>query len=279
MQKLDEKSYLVRAAQIDLLLELKRICDENHINYYLTGGTLIGAIRHNGFIPWDDDIDVAMARNDYEKFLSICEPMLDTDYKLVNWRNSDDIAVPFSKLVIKGTHFKEKYSSNTGVNDCVFIDIFPIDCSPENIWKQKIQWCKCWIIRKIVLKRFGFKISHNKCIETLYSILAIISKVRSLKYWKIKFEKNARKYNSEEAQALVNYCGAYNLKRETFPREYVRNFTIHVFEDYKFSIPCEYDALLRNNYGDYMKLPPVEDQEGRHGIYMIDMGDYNIRSK
>lgn len=134
-----DKSELVKYAQLDLLIELDRICKKNGINYFLVGGTLIGAIRHNGFIPWDDDIDVGMLRADYEKFEKACEKDLNPEYAKYDWHIDSASPLPFLKLKIKGTHYREYFSKDSNMNDAIFIDIFPYELNTGKVIIETIE--------------------------------------------------------------------------------------------------------------------------------------------
>ena len=148
----------VKCAQLDMLVELKRICEKNGIAYFLVGGTLIGAIRHCGFIPWDDDIDVGMLREDYERFISLCKTELSDEYALYDWHKDEKSPIPFLKMKIKGTHYREKLSKETTINDEIFIDIFPYDNAPDSGLNRKIQALKNIIYKKIILLKSEFLI-------------------------------------------------------------------------------------------------------------------------
>lgn len=274
------KNDLVKCAQLDMLIELKRICEEYNLKYFLAGGTLLGAIRHNGFIPWDDDIDLAMPREDYEKFIDICDTELDKNYQLIDWHIDEKSPLPFLKMKIKGTHYREEISKKTEMNDEIFIDIFPIDAIPDkDIFRKKI-WLETYLIKKILLLRCGFSIDENKIFvkKILYFLLKNISRYRSINRWKYKFEKIVIKYNNLKTKNLVCYSGAYSLKKEMKPRKMLSTYCLHKFETEYFSIPKQYDEYLTSHYGDYMKLPPKKEQISKHRISYVDLGNYKIKS-
>lgn len=275
-----EKAELVKYAQLDLLLELDRICKENGINYFLVGGTLIGAIRHNGFIPWDDDIDVGMLRNDYEKFEKACDKCLNSEYAKYDWHIDTASPLPFLKLKIKGTHYREYLSKESSMNDAIYIDVFPYDNAPNSKLQKRIQEFQNYFVKKILLLRCGFTIDRgNRGKRLLYFSLNVLSKIRSVEKWKECLERIQKRYNQKKTVDVVSLSGSYAYRKELKSRELVTKLTTHQFEGYDLSVPKDYDRFLREVYGDYMKLPPEDQRVSRHGISLIDLGNYKIRCK
>ncbi|OAA86937.1 LicD family protein [Clostridium ljungdahlii] len=270
----------VRYAQLDLLSELKRICEKYNISYFLVGGTLIGAVRHNGFIPWDDDIDVGMFRKDYQRFIKACYIELDSEYKIYDWKIDPASPLPFLKLKIKGTHYREELSKDILMDDSIFIDVFPFDNAPDSNILRKIQEIRIYVIRKILLLRCGFSIGDvGRIKKLLYRILLLISKIRTVNAWKDSCMKIMTAYNDVVTKCVVDMCGAYSYKKELKDRKFLQEMKYHKFENLDVCIPKNYDQVLREIYGDYMKLPPVEQQVSRHGISFIDLGNYSIHNK
>ncbi len=271
---------IVKCAQLDMLIEVDRICEKYNLSYFLVGGTLLGAIRHNGFIPWDDDIDIGMMRCDYEEFIKVCKIELSNEYAIFDWDIDKKAAAPFIKMKIKGTHYREELSKNTGMNDAIFIDIFPLDNAPDSKIKQMLQGTKSFILKKIILLKGGFSIADGASTskKIVYFILKIISKLKSYEKWKRDFITNAIKYNNRDTQSVVNLCGTYSYKREIKKKGIFCKLEKHVFENIYAYIPSEYDKYLTEVYGNYMELPPESMRVSRHGISYIDLGDYKVKS-
>lgn len=273
-----EQTDLVKYAQIDLLMELRRICKKRNIKYFLIGGTLIGAIRHQGFIPWDDDIDVGMLWEDYARFYQACQEDLDPAYVLHDWHADPASPHPYFKLKIRGTHYPEEVSANSDMDDGIFIDIFPYDNAPDSKALRWIQAKQIFFMRKILLLRCDFDLGRGNVLKKLfYGTLKGLSYIRSVRSWKRAFEKVQHRHNQGTTQIATNMCGAYSYTRESKPRIMLEKLTEHVFEKEMFSVPEDYDGFLRSCYGDYMQLPPEDQRVGIHHVQGIDFGSYTIR--
>ncbi len=270
---------LVKCAQLDMLAELDRICKINDIPYFAVGGTLIGAIRHDGFIPWDDDIDVGMLRDNYEKFKKVCQNELSKEYSLFDWNRDTLSPLPFLKMKIKGSHYREELSKKTEMNDEIFIDIFPFDNAPDNKILQMRQGIINTFLKKILLLKYGFSIDGDSIIKkVVYLPFKLVSKLNKEKKWKELFDKNAQRYNNINTTKVVNLCGAYSYKKELKDRYYLESLILHKFEGLMISIPENYDSYLREVYGDYMVLPPESQRVSRHGVSFIDLGEYKVKN-
>jgi len=269
---------MAKNAQMDLLIEMDRICQKHNIRYFLTAGTLIGAIRHDGFIPWDDDIDVGMLREEFDRFREVCKDELDPAYFYHDWTLDPASPHPFAKLKIRGTHYPETLAAKSDMNDCVYIDIFPYDNAPDSEFLRKIHHIKRYLIKKILLLRCNFDLSGGRLgRRILYGTLKFLSRIRSVEGWKKAYTRMQQQYNDQPAEKVVNLGGAYSYAKESIPRTVVEKTVPHLFEGKLFQVPEGYDAFLRNCYGDYMQLPPEEQRVGRHEIVGIDFGTYQIR--
>ena len=216
---MDKNSKKIKEAQLDLLDELVRICEKNNIAYSLVGGTLIGAIRHNGFIPWDDDIDIGMTRDNYEYFLKCCKKDLKKEYDIYNWHNDNFFPNPFSKLKIKNSHYTEELAENSKMNDAIFIDVFPYDNIPNSKIKQKMQKAKMLLYRKALLLKCNISIIGDSFIKKiLYTPIVIYSKLISQEKLQKKIEKETTKYNNNNSEYAINHGGSYSYERETIKR-------------------------------------------------------------
>ncbi len=250
--------------QLKILKYTADICKENNIKYFLGGGTLLGAIRHKGYIPWDDDIDIMIPREDYEKLIELFSVNENSDYKLLCYKNCDDYYYPFAKIVNKRTKMEElKFNDIKEMG--IYIDVFPIDFLPNNEKKIKQIFKKYDKIYKLVAiqnARCLNKVTESKIKLFLKKLLLpIVRKPKVRKMLLKKIDKLA--YNYKDTDKVACISGRY-LEVEIMPKEYISDSILVDFEDMKFTIPVGYDEYLRKHYGDYMKLPPKEKQVAEH---------------
>ena len=273
-----ETTQLVKLAQMDLLAELDRICKKWDIPYFLTAGTLIGAVRHSGFIPWDDDLDVGLLRKYCDRLEEACAKDLDPAYYLHSWKSDPASPNCFYKLKIKGTHYPEQIAAKSDMDDGIFIDIFPFDNAPDQPRLRKKHHRRRVWLQKMLMLRARFDLGGNsKGKRLIYAFMKPVAFMRSLDGWKKRFLKLQNKYNHLQTKEVVNLCGAYSYHRESQELVVLENLTTHDFEGIPYSIPVDYDTFLSRQYGNYMQLPPEEQRVGRHFITGIDFGDYKIR--
>lgn len=256
-----------RNIQVELLKKIAEICDNNNLKYYLCGGTLLGAIRHKGFIPWDDDIDISLQREDYDKLIEILKKQ--KDYK---WISVLDSEVPgyyytFAKVVDNRTIAKmEDNITEHGL----WVDIFPYDNLPQDEKKCNKFLKKCYIYRSFIMAMttdFTAKKIKKRFVKRLLNIFAnIYGKQKLLK----KYQKYSRKYNNIETDYFGTTFTPY-ATRERFNKKWFSEIIKVEFENYKFNSPIDYDSALKQLYGNYMELPPIEKRrEHRIIAWRID---------
>lgn len=253
----------LKQLQLEILVKVDSFCNENGIRYFLDGGTLLGAVRHNGYIPWDDDIDIRMPRGDYNKFLSIFNGKVDN---LVVCAPELNLAfyAPYANVFDKRTLLIEEYVSHRKMAIGVKIDIFPMDNLPaddnlrECIYKQSI---RCNNI-------CGIKNQKLSSIHGLNKIKLIIGKIMCLL---VRFEKVQKKHINimRKSNELSNGLFADNAVFPVYGPKTIKNTSVFpltdiVFEGYHLKAPKDYDKYLRILYGDYMQLPPVEKRVAHH---------------
>jgi len=250
--------------QLDILKYTADICEKNDINYFLGGGTLLGAVRHKGYIPWDDDIDIMVPREDYERLIEVFNCNENSVYELLCYKNCDDYYYPFAKIVNKKTKMEElKFNEIKKMG--VYIDVFPIDFLPDDekkikkIFKNYTKMYKLIAMQKD--KRLN-EVTKNKMKLLLKKILLpIITKPKIRRIILKKIDKLACNYKDTNKVACIS--GRY-LEVEIMPKEYISDSILVDFENMKFKIPLGYDEYLRKHYGDYMKIPPKEKQIAEH---------------
>ena len=276
MQLTQEELRKAQLLMLKILKEVHRICEENNIKYFLSDGTLIGAVRHNGFIPWDDDLDIGMLREEYEKFCKIAPEKLGEEFVLQTTETDPGYGLQFGKVMLKDTVWMEIGAINTNRNNFgIYIDIFPYDKIPKNKILQYVIYYRYRFIDgliRIKLDYISIRKIRGSFRKLFYFFKLFLVKVYSLKKLIQIREKICKKYLKSEKKILVTkYGGSFKNNQNTFESYSV--YELKQFEDMKFFIPKSYDCILKNLYGDYMVLPSVEKQIN-HGIYEYDFGEY-----
>lgn len=256
----------LKRIELELLSKVDEICKKLEIDYFLMGGTLLGAVRHNGFIPWDDDIDIIMRRQDYDKFLKEAPKMLPSYYFLQTGSTDKEYLLYYAKLRDSRTTFWETANKHQNINHGVFIDIFPFDYYPDGKWRCLFKKIKMLIDIRIFSwhnneqKSCGLK---NRILKLIGIVLLptphIAKKVRDWYYQSVTSSK-----------LVANMAGAWGEK-EVFGAEYFDETIKVQFEGKSYCIPAKYDLILSQMYGDYMKLPPIEKRIAHHYTEVIDL--------
>ena len=269
----------LKKIQLDILIDFAKFCDENDITYYLAGGTLLGAVRHSGFIPWDDDIDVMMPRNDFEKAVSLYNHKY---YRFNYITNSREWFEPTGKICDTRTYVFCDSFKNTEINEfnCVAIDVCPIDGLPNSELKQKVLFLLSNVLIAIhsssvltfkVTKRYEDKdaglLRWKKYFRTAIKYLFICLFGRTNPRFWIKLLNDVVTkesfYSNNFVAALVS---CVHGSKEKMPIEIYEPKVFMNFESYKFSCPIGYDYYLKRLYGNYMELPPVEKRQSHHNF-------------
>ncbi len=262
----------VKKIQIDILKTFANYCEKNNLLYFLCGGTLLGAIRHNGFIPWDDDIDVFMPRDDFERFilLSTQNPIKDNMITAFYDKTKIKINYPFVKILNTDTLVYEKTKSKKQKIN-IWIDIFPIDGLSEDMEYNKKLY-KYNYFRKDLLAIATADLNQSKSLfkKILKSFLIPLLHIYGVKRICRQIDVKSKKIDFNTSKFVGVCAWGYGIK-EIMIREDLRCAS-HVFENYNFNIPQNYDSYLSNLYGEYMKLPP-EEKRIIHGFTAYSLKD------
>lgn len=254
--------------------EVKRICDKNDIDYTMIGGTLIGAVRHQGFIPWDDDMDFGMTRYNYNRFLKACKIDLGEEFEVVNWNCNSHYENGFTKIMLKGTEAVEAGKEEIQYPHHIFVDIFPFDNIPDSKIKQLRQKWVTYLGIRMIQQKEGLVIKQDSINKKVaYSIVRCISHVFSKKILIKICEKEMGKYDKNQTTKVSNLSGYYGYYGEMTKSITFKNYIELPFEDTKFKATKEYDLYLSTIFGNYMELPPVEKRRS-HGLVYVDFGKY-----
>lgn len=265
--QVSEKRKKIWAVLIDMVSEIDKICKKYNLTYFAANGTLLGAVRHKGFIPWDDDLDIVMPRPDYDKLIAISEKEIKHPYYLhfskgnenyfrnyIRFRNEETTAIPMIDL-------------NHNCSKGIFIDIFPLDGCCENNSVQKYRFFKGKVLNGILMNYVYINDINN------HMFLRRIAYVMTNLYYKIfgyqslitLMEDIRRKnsfYDSSKIQAIT-----HDYDPVVSPKDYYADSIWMDFEYIKIPVPKGYDAILTEIYGDYMQFPPIEKRGKRHEIF------------
>ena len=264
MRKLNAEE--IKKCSFEVLCELKNVFDKYELTYSLSGGTLLGAIRHNGFIPWDDDIDIMMPREDYNKFIKIFKrnemPFNLLSQEILGSR----YCYAFAKACNKKTLLIEEETMND-VKLGVYVDIFPIDGMGNNMTVAKVRNVFFQLLRGIRLSSSWKKYRKSKIrkwyYEPLRYVCYLVSRIISAKELDVLIQKHTLKYDFLQSNFAGRIVGDYG-KKEIMEKSIFESFIKHKFEDQEFSVIEKHDVFLKSIYGNYMDLPPVEKRTTHH---------------
>jgi len=264
-----EKEYILSPAELrslqmvllEMLLELDRICKKNEIKYCIFAGTMLGAVRHGGFIPWDDDLDVAMLRLEYNKFRVACKRDLDES----RFFFQDDTTDPhyrwgYGRIRHKNSEFIRLGQEHMKMRTGIFLDIFPLDSVPNFAPMRGLHNFYCFILRKLLYAEAGRVTGKTAALRTWYSLLNRIPHL-----W--TFQRIHKLTTNHKNTKLVRHIGFPQPKGRTygFNREWFENLSDISFEGHTFPGNKDHHSFLTYHYGDYMQIPPPEKRH-RHSV-------------
>lgn len=272
---------MLKKIQLEILLDIAKFCEEHHLRYYLGAGTLIGAVRHKGYIPWDDDIDIIMPRPDYIKFINLYNKKEDMRYTVHSIVNDPQFWRAFAQVFDNKTMMVEDSLNDNYARHPIAVDVFPMDGVPEN----RLALRAIALVQKLLhvlyysavmayrpSKHFSNKDGGLTAIKNRvrtgmkYAAITIFGKISAQKTIKL-INKIAMHWKFEDEEHVAEYTEmTYGLDRQINKRSDFEDFAIGEFEGYRFRIPIGYDAYLRNLYGNYMQLPPVEKRVSIHSF-------------
>ena len=265
----------LQVCQFKMLKDFVRVCEKYNLTYFVSYGSCIGAVRHKGFIPWDDDIDVMMPREDYDKFLTL-QKELDKNYFIQTFKTDPNYIYNYAKLRDSSTTFIENFFVNHEINHGVWLDIFPIDGMsyeevPPHLFSARIKynWLNTYLM---YLPSLWHKVKRKTFFKDLFfNLVALIFSPFNLFHYRNRLmERRMKKIPYKDAR-MVGFLLDTATKIAAFPKEYFGQGVKAMFEGLEVTIPTEYDKILRIIYGDYMTPPPVPSQCSHHHNKGVDL--------
>lgn len=251
-----------------IVKDIDNLCRENGIEYYLLGGSCIGAIRHQGFIPWDDDLDIIMNRENYNRFISVCKDKLDKKKYSIQI-GLEDWPLYFTKIRLKGTHLHELEDDYAADEmNGIFLDVFAMDNVPDNALLTRIQYllAKYYLCYQLSVRSYRSSTFKKRMMMAMSAPL----KIKVIRNAVVKF---IEKFNGKETSRLAFFYGRTRFSNAIIPKEFFGTPKYVKFEDTTLPVPEKYHEYLTRMFGDYMSLPPVEQRKGLH-LISVDFGDY-----
>ncbi len=256
---------------LEILLYFKKFCEEHNLLFYFCGGCCIGALRHKGFIPWDDDIDVFMPREDYEKLHNLWDKYADTQKYSCNRTTTDKfIGNVMTTIVDNNTTVVRPWQKGKDGTKGVMIDVLPLDgCAPLGV-KRKIQMM--WSMIFTLYCSRMVPVNHGRIMSLICKTLLFLVPGNKLKnkIWQFA-EKQMSKYPIKDSKYITELCAGPHYMKNEYPKEIFAKFVYKEFEGYQMPVPVGYDKYLKIAFGDYMKLPPKEKQVAHHDIIYMDL--------
>lgn len=265
---------LLHQVDLDIVKEVVAICERHGFTYFMLGGTMLGAIRHKGFIPWDDDIDLGIPRKDYEAFLDIAQKELSPHLKIVNYRTDPEYHYYITRILDTETKVVEERIGNNDKYTHASIDIFPIDGTPNNDIMRKIYFFRVLYHRALMSLCYKDSIDRKRKRSTAEKVLlwvmekVPVERMTTSYKQKEKIDKLLRKQKIQGAKYIGNIMGAYRT-REIVPAEFYGKGKMYPFEDIELRGMEMADEYLTWTYGDYMKLPPKDKRKTHFKILEI----------
>lgn len=273
----DEELKKIQNLELDCLKAIISVCETINVEYFLIGGTTLGAVRHGGFIPWDDDIDIGMTRKNYNKFLLDADKYLPSKYHLQTPKKSEKCPYFYSKVRIDGTEFVEYCNHKVDMHQGVYVDIFPFDEVPDD----EVENTKQFNNIQQLMRRFSLRQSPDIGLEAvtmkdklkanIRKIIHFLCKWQSYNKLIVKLENEFTKYNGTGQSSVA--CLNFPVRKT----EYIKLDDLYPLRDCKFEsivakIPNNYDGYLKTHYGNYMQLPPENKRFG-HKPYKVLLGE------
>lgn len=251
----------IQEAMLNIMKDVIRFFDEQHINYVVTGGTALGAVRHQGFIPWDDDADIALARDDYEFFVKHYVPGSEA-WELLSLEHTANWYYSYARVANTHTMAVTEWAK---VNNGIYIDIFPIDALPTSKFGQRVKYGQMKYLDLMRNSTRRLAIRREEPYWYLKWLFILLAKIHTTNQWARRQNNLAKRtnhqyHNTSDARSLYVVQGINGI-REIFPSAVFENTKLMPFEDTQVKVPADYEKYLTQLYGDWKVIPTGDDQK------------------
>jgi lipopolysaccharide cholinephosphotransferase len=262
----------LQQAQLQIALEVTNLCAKHGLPYLLLAGTALGARRHGGFIPWDDDMDLGMLRPHYDAFLEIAKREIGPDLYVQNWLDDPHMGAPFTKVRRNDSTMVEAWSKDTGGHKGIFIDVFPLDNVPDGPVARVLHKFQLALLKRLLRHNSGYTITPLSGIRGVFdAMVRFASRHISQSAAKRSLDRTMRRYSDRSTRQVVAVAGCYGYAKESLLREWAEKLTNRPFEGHDLLAPVQIDAYLEHLYGDFMKLPPEEQRGNKHSVIKLEL--------
>lgn len=256
----------LQLTELGIAAAITDLCDKHGIPYVLLGGSALGARRHEGFIPWDDDMDMGMLRKDFDRFVDIARHELPDSLYVQYWLDDAHMGAPFAKVRLNNTRVLEATSKDTGGHKGISVDIFPFDNVPDGIaeiaWKLQLKFWK-----RVLRHKCGYTIRELPFLAYLADLPPrAVSRLLSVGRAKRKLHRLMTRFSDRDTRRVLAVGGAYDFRKDMLERRWFVDRARRSFEDRSFYCPAKIDEYLAHMYGDFMSLPPIDDRTNKHTI-------------
>ena len=267
----NEELKQLQSVQLEMMKEIHEVCVSNGLTYYLIGGSALGAVRHRGFIPWDVDIDIAMPRKDYELLLHSCCKIMSDKMECLWYESDKDFIAPHMLIALKGSELVQRYDAlNPHIKRFgIFVDVFPLDYCSEKEDERKSQADRLRRLARLKYRKLSFKTPNDSIITRfLKNAIRLFLSIIPMHYILRKQQEVMQEYNDKPTSLLCSMASHYRYEKQCMPVSVYGKPTLIAFEDCLFYGPEKIDEYLKRIYGDYMKLPSLEEQERMKSMFV-----------
>lgn len=255
--------------ELDTLVYFKEFCDKNNLLFYLCGGCCIGSLRTGGFIPWDDDIDILMPRDDYEKLYKLWDNDRQERFKLLRTDEKIFTGNIFTTIVDTETTCVKANQAHLDIPFGIMMDIFPIDGCPKGKFKRTMQKLNAMIYSLFLAQIVPENHGGIMALGSKFLLSIVKSPKAREKKWR-NAERRMSKYKISDCEYITELCEGVHSMQPEYPKEWFASAVYREFEGLQMPIPVGYDPYLKKAFGDYMTLPPEDKQKPHHDMILVD---------